>query len=333
MTGFAVPLPARYRVADTLAYHGRDPLSLSERVEGMRFEKPLWLPGGMALLSLEINGHAAVARFDRVLDEAERIEATHIVERLLGLSSDPDGFEALAASAKLAAARPGLRIPLTATLFEAVCWAVIGQQINLTFAATLRREMIALAGTLHPGSGLLAHPEPAAVAALDPADLAARRFSRSKARYLVETSAAIAAGMPSLEDLTAAGPDAAEAALTALRGIGPWTARYILLRGFGFPDVAPVGDSGLATGLERLYGLGTRPDIAEQEAAMRAFAPHRSLATAHLWASLEDQPGAKSRKPTTLVNRPDAIVAKSVPPATAGPVSGPSVQLKRSRSP
>lgn len=333
MTQFAVPLPADYRAADFLAYHGRDPLSLSERVAGTRFEKPLRLSGGLALLSLDISDTVALANFDRALGAAESVEAHDIVARLLGFFSDPAGFEAMAAAATIAAARPGLRIPLTATVFEAVCWAVIGQQINLTFAAALRREMIALAGTQHPGSGLLAHPGPDAVASLDPADLAARRFSRSKARYLVETSAAIAAGTPSLESLAAAGPETAEAALTALRGIGPWTARYILLRGFGFPDVAPVGDSGLATGLERLHGLDRRPDISEQEAAMRAFAPHRSLATVHLWASLKDQPGAKSRKPTTLANRPDAVVAKSVPPATAGPEAGPSVQLKRSRSP
>ena len=290
MSGIVLKLPADYRAADTLAYHGRDGASLSERVIGQRFEKVLALEDGPALLSLEFGPGEAVARFDRQLAGFERDVAAAILIRLLGLAADAPGFEALPAAATLAAARPGLRIPLTATVFEAVCWAVIGQQINLTFAAALRREVIALAGTPHAPSGLIAHPGPEAVAALDPALLTARRFSRSKARYLVETAAAIAAGAPSLEGLEGADAASVEAALTALTGIGPWTARYILLRGFGHPDVAPIGDSGLAAGLQRLNGLAARPNAAEQEEAMRAFAPHRSLATAHLWASLADIP-------------------------------------------
>ncbi len=283
-----IALPGDYRAAETLAYHGRDSSSLSERVVGTRIEKVLDLEGGPVLVALDLGPGEAVARFDRDLSEAECAAALTIVQRMLGLLSDPAGFESLPAASVLAAARPGLRIPLTATVFEAVCWAVIGQQINLAFAATLRRAMIALAGQPHAPSGLIAHPRPDAVAALDPALLTARQFSRSKARYLVDTAAAIASGALSLDPLAEQGPEEAEAALTALRGIGPWTARYVLLRGFGFPDIAPVGDSGLATGLQRLHGLDARPPVAAQEALMRDFAPHRSLATLHLWASLAD---------------------------------------------
>ncbi len=334
MNEMQLPLPADYRVADMLAYHGRDTASVSERVIGSRLEKVLTLAGGQTLLSLDVGPDAAVARFDRVLEGAESQAAHLTVQRLLGLQSDVEAFAALPAATSLHEARPGLRIPLTATPFEALCWAVIGQQINLAFAAALRREMITLAGTPHGPSGLIAHPDAAAVAAIDPAALTARRFSRSKARYLVEAAAAVAAGAPSLEALAGLEAEAIEAALTTLRGIGPWTARYVLLRGFGHPDIAPIGDSGLATGLQRLHGLVARPSAAEQEAAMQAFAPHRSLATAHLWAGLADQAaGAKSRKPVTEASLPSETTAKSVPPATAAPPAGASSQLKRSLSP
>ncbi len=299
MSALRVLLPDDYRAAETLAYHGRDSASLSERVVGTRIEKVLELESGPALLALDLHPGEARAQFDRDLSEPERAAALGIVHRMLGLQSDPAGFEQLTAAALLAAARPGLRIPLTATVFEAVCWAVIGQQINLTFAATLRRAMIGLAGRPHAPSGLVAHPRQEEVAALDPAVLTTRQFSRSKARYLVDTAAAIASGALPLERLAEAGPAEAEAALTALRGIGPWTARYILLRGFGFADVAPVGDSGLATGLQRLHGLDARPSVAAQEALMRDFAPHRSLATLHLWASLADQPAERRLQPVS----------------------------------
>ena len=80
---------------------------------------------------------------------------------------------------------------------------------------------------------------------------------------------------------------AAEKKLTALHGVGIWTARYVLMRA-GFADAAPVGDSALATALQRLHKLPERPDQDETASLMSAFAPHRSLATMHLWTSLKE---------------------------------------------
>jgi len=56
----------------------------------------------------------------------------------------------------------------------------------------------------------------------------------------------------------------------------------------GFADAAPVGDSALATGLQRLHKLPERPDSEQTARLMAAFAPHRSLATMHLWTSLKE---------------------------------------------
>ncbi|MCX5514555.1 DNA repair protein [Kaistia algarum] len=296
-------LPARYRAAEILAYHGRDALSVSERVAGAVIVKPLRLGGEPVLFEIDLSaGDVAILRTDRDLEALEEAQALHVAGRMLGLASDPDGFERLVAAdprvAGLVGMRTGLRIPLTADPWEAVCWAVIGQQINLTFAAALRRALIERAGVVHGRQGLHLHPTPAQVAELDPAELATMRFSRSKASYLVGAARSIAQGELDIAAISALPAGEAEAALVALRGIGPWTARYILLRGFGSPDVAPVGDSGLATGLQRLFGLAERPDIAAQEAAMAVFAPHRSLATAHLWASLTSLSAPSSPPPS-----------------------------------
>jgi 3-methyladenine DNA glycosylase/8-oxoguanine DNA glycosylase len=81
---------------------------------------------------------------------------------------------------------------------------------------------------------------------------------------------------------------AAERELTRVRGIGTWTARYMLMRGAGFADCAPVGDVALAAALQKLTEADERPDANEVVKLMRPFAPHRSLATCHLWASLRD---------------------------------------------
>jgi 3-methyladenine DNA glycosylase/8-oxoguanine DNA glycosylase len=180
-------------------------------------------------------------------------------------------------------------VPLAATPFEALTWAIVGQQINVRFAVSLRRALVELAGRAVPGGGgLLVHPTPEAVAALEPAELTKLRFSRSKAEYLVGMARRVADGSLPLDALGQGSAQAAEAALKAVRGLGPWTARYTLLRGFGFADCAPVGDSGLGTGLQRFLGLAERPDAKETDRLMAAFAPHRSLATCHLWASLNE---------------------------------------------
>ena len=162
---------------------------------------------------------------------------------------------------------------------------IIGQQINISFASSLRREMVLLAG--EKIGDMRAHPTPEAVANIDIADLASRRYSRSKARYLVEAAQAVADRRLDIEALGEGSAIAAERALTAQRGIGIWTARYVLMRG-GFADAAPVGDSALATALQRLHKLPERPDADGTARLMTAFAPHRSIATMHLWTYLRE---------------------------------------------
>jgi 3-methyladenine DNA glycosylase/8-oxoguanine DNA glycosylase len=160
-----------------------------------------------------------------------------------------------------------------------MCWAIVGQQVNLRFAGQLRRTLIELAGIDHP-SGMKAHPAPSGIAALDPDLLGTLKFSRAKAAYLIN---AASSGID-FEALPAGTATAAEAAMTGVKGIGPWTRAYVLLRACAFPDIAPIGDAGLAAALQNFHGMDRRPTVAEQDALMRPFTPWRSLATAHLWA-------------------------------------------------
>src|SRR6185436_1204826 len=136
------------------------------------------------------------------------------------------------ATAGLVARRRGLRIPLTADPFEALTWAVLGQQVNLAFAFTLRRNLLSLVGAPAP-RGMRAHATAAEVARLDPADLIRRQLSRSKAQYVVELSRAVAGGELPLDALHGAAASRIEETLLARRGVGPWTAAYVMLRGYG----------------------------------------------------------------------------------------------------
>ena len=290
---FALQLQAGYRAAEVLAYHGRDPISPAERVEGTRLYKAISTPGGPAVLEIALGRRRADARLQtgRPPDAATMRDAHRIALRLLGLTMDVRGFEAFAEGhpvlAPLVGARPGLHLPLTATVFDGLCWAIVGQQINLAFAFGLRRDVIELAGERI--GDLIAHPTPERLAALDVETLRRRRFSRSKAAYLLDTAAAVASSRLELEALGARSAIDAERALTAWRGIGTWTARYVLMRGIGFADAAPIGDAALAAALAHATGAARRPTADEADALMRPFAPYRSLATFHLWANLKDR--------------------------------------------
>lgn len=291
---FQLQLPADFRIQEALAYHGRDKDGPTERLVGdNRLIKTLLLDGVPSLLDLTFkNGRLDCQVIaEQRLSPAAMAQAHHIVQRMIGLSSDASGFETRgrrdAAIRRLTRSQPGLRIPLTPTAFEALAWAIIGQQINLAFATSLRRELIELAGTAIPGaSGMRLHPDAAIIAALDPSDLTSRRFSRSKAAYLIDAAKLVAAGSLDLAALADGPASQAEARLLAIRGLGPWTSNYVMLRGFGFADAVPVGDSALATALQRFHQREIRPDAKETAILMAAFAPHRSLATCHFWASL-----------------------------------------------
>jgi AraC family transcriptional regulator of adaptative response / DNA-3-methyladenine glycosylase II len=282
---FMLHLPAGYRVKELLAYHARDPQSISERSEGNRIWKALHTDDGPAVVEIGIEPGQAWVRVhaETKLGLASMATLHGAAVKILALTHDVAQFETR--HAEFVQNRRGLRMPLLPTGFDALCWGIIGQQINVKFACALRRDMVELAG--EQIGDMRAHPTPERIADLDISVLAARRYSRSKARYLVDAAQAVAAGKLDIENLGEGSAIAAEKALTAQRGIGTWTARYVLMRG-GFADAAPVGDSALATALQRLHQLPERPDADQTARLMSRFAPHRSLATMHLWTSLKE---------------------------------------------
>jgi AraC family transcriptional regulator of adaptative response / DNA-3-methyladenine glycosylase II len=282
---FMLQLPAGYRAKEILAYHARDPEGLSERSDGNRIWKALHTGDGPAVLEIAIEpGQAWVKVHADTKLGRDAMAALHAASlKILALTNDVTQFEGRHAS--LVAPRRGLRMPLLPTAFDALAWGIIGQQINVKFATSLRRDLVELAG--EKIGAMRAHPTPEAVANMDEGDLTSRRYSRSKARYLIDAAQAVADGRLPLETLGEGSALAAEKALIAQRGIGVWTARYVLMRG-GFADAAPVGDVALAAALQRLYGLPERPNTDQTAQLMAVYAPHRSLATMHLWTYLKE---------------------------------------------
>jgi len=282
---FMLQLPPLYRAKEILAYHARDPQSLSERSEGNRIWKALHTEDGPAVLEISIEAPQAWVRVHAQnklgRDSMAALHAAAL--KILALTNEVAQFETR--HPEFVKNRRGLRMPLLPTGFDALCWGIIGQQINVKFACALRRDMVELAG--EKIGDMQTHPTPERVANIDVAALTARRYSGSKAKYLIGAAQAVAGGKLDIENLGERSAIAAEKALTAQHGIGTWTARYVLMRS-GFADAAPVGDSALATALQRLHKLPERPDADQTARLMSVFAPHRSLATMHLWTSLKE---------------------------------------------
>ena len=289
--GVILRLPEGYRIDDTLAYIGRDPASPTERVRGRTAARALSLAGGPARVTVELAAGHARCRIEaeRTLAADERAAAHAAVVRWLALDGDAGpGREAARRDdwRRLLARRPGLRVPRTPSVFEGLTWAILGQQVNLAFAYRLRSRVIELAGErLDPW--LVCHPTPARLAAIDPADLTRRQLSRRKTEYLLEAAKAVAGGLD-LEALPAGSATRAAQRLSSLRGVGPWTVQYVLMRGCGFGDCVPASDVALARAAQSFFALDHRPDASEVERLLASFAPLRSLATFHLWSLTGD---------------------------------------------
>lgn len=237
------------------------------------------------VLRLEVQGAA-------INDGTVRL-ALEQIRRTFLLDEDPSAFRAVVAadpvvSAVLAPYR-GLRPVLIADPYEALIWAIIGQQINVSFARKLKIALSLLCGnSLEVGDArfpLL--PTPEAVAALDPAALQALQFSRQKVQYLIDTSAAVASGSINFADLATMPYDEAVAALTRHRGIGRWTAEYVMMRGLGARDSIPAADLGLRAIIGRAYGLDRTATEDEVREIAQRWAGWRGWVSWVWWLQLQ----------------------------------------------
>ncbi len=149
----------------------------------------------------------------------------------------------------------GVRPPVYAEPFEGVSWAILGQQITVGFAAQLKERVAARYGTIvDQESGLFVFPSAATMSRASIDDLRALKLSRQKAETLIRVAQAVEEGIWDWHRLyTMPSQDAFEM-LVQMKGIGPWTADYCLLRVFGHPDILPTGDVALRRAWGRITG-------------------------------------------------------------------------------
>ncbi len=302
-----LPLPEGFRMADVLAFHRRDPQQLAERTfesdVGTGLDKGLVWKGRPACLEIRVNRAELRARC--VIDGVDGANAgdadaqdalAGLVRHMLGLDQPVEAFERAHAGhpqlGPLLARNAGLRVPQAATPFEALSWAIVGQQVSLGAAVALRRKLILAVGRQH-SSGLMCYPDASSLLQLDAGALRVAGCSQTKAEALLTLARAEVEGELPLDDWMGRGlqgdassalpVDEIRARLLAIRGIGPWTVNYALLRGFGWLDGSLYGDAAVRRGLQHLIGSSDRIGEREAERWLAPFSPWRALVAAHLW--------------------------------------------------
>ncbi|HUF19616.1 MAG TPA: DNA-3-methyladenine glycosylase 2 [Burkholderiales bacterium] len=200
------------------------------------------------------------------------------VRRLFDLGAEPQRIAQRLG--KLGARRPGLRLPGAFDGFEVATRAVLGQQISVKAATTLAGRFAAAFGEPvdmpFPELRLLT-PTAARVAAASPADLTAIGVTSARARTLIALARAMADDPNLLEP--GADVDAALARIKSIPGIGEWTAQYLAMRAFSWPDAFPATD----LGIRKALGSDSEREILARAEAWR---PWRGYAAMHLWRTL-----------------------------------------------
>jgi AraC family transcriptional regulator of adaptative response / DNA-3-methyladenine glycosylase II len=205
------------------------------------------------------------------------------VTRVFDLDADAAAIARhLARDARLARALAGreVRVPGAFDRFEAAVRALLGQQVSVAAARTLAARLVLACGrALDRPDGPLTHafPDAGAVAA---APLDRLGLTRARAATLRGFAGAVAGG--TLDLTSFADLDEAIARLTAMPGIGDWTAQYIAMRALGEPDAFPAGDLGVRRALARGGRVASERAV---RARAEAWRPWRAYATIALWTA------------------------------------------------
>ncbi len=186
----------------------------------------------------------------------------------------------------------GLRLIGIEDLFETLCWSIIGQQINLTFAYKLKRRLVEKFGTAIEFNGEVYHTFPSCeiLSLITIEELREMQFSTRKAEYIIGTAKAFVSKELSKEKIKAL-PDftGRHKALTNIKGIGVWTANYALMKSLRELQAIPFGDVGLLNALKNHTIIKDRSETEKIEELFKKFAGWESYLVIYLWRSLADK--------------------------------------------
>ena len=249
----------------------------------------LWYEGGVHRVvgSRELRIEAATGGVDvEPLDE----ETKPVARAMLGADFELDPFYAWAQGdevlRKLVPRLAGLRPPLAPDPYEALVSAISAQQVSLFAAFAIRNRMVERFG-VH-GVHAYAFPTRERMAEASEQQLTELGFSRRKAEYVL----GVARADVDFEALRNLPDDEVKTNLTAIRGLGEWSADWFLARHLARPRAWPAGDLGLVKAVSAFYFGGRKLSIAEVREAGARFDPFQNLTAHYLLTGYRTAPPA-----------------------------------------
>lgn len=185
----------------------------------------------------------------------------------------------------------GLRIVKINDMFEGICWAIIGQQINLKFAYTLKKRLVEGYGEnmVYDNEDYFLFPSPEVISKLNVEDLKQLQFTTRKAEYIIGIANLFSEGIIKKEELALEKDyEKLKKKLVSIRGVGNWTADYTIMKCFDINEAFPIADVGIHNALKGILELDKKPTIEEIEKLSLNWREWQAYTTFYLWRWLYD---------------------------------------------
>src|SRR5690625_228382 len=285
--------PKIFSFSECIAFLKRSRQSLLHRVYEREIYKALRIAGRKILIRITFDQRALIITFPQA--QPTHHMKQHIKNYVLlwfDLERDISSLYHMAKAdsilCQLTEKYYGYRMIRIPDFFEAMSWAIIGQQIHLTFAYRLKKRLVEYYGEklMWEGVDFCLFPKPDKIALLNVSDLRNLQFSRRKAEYIIDIARLLSEGNISKEMFQQKNYINLKKQLMRLRGVGHWTADYVMMRYFGRSEAFPIADVGLHRALEDRLTLGRRPTIEEIRKRAKSWRGWEAYATFYLWRSL-----------------------------------------------
>lgn len=288
--------PEEFSFEECLVYLNRSDIECLHKVKNGEVLKFVRFGEWDVLLGMSEEGPTIRVSFlNRIPPKWVRAKAAKYVWDMFDLQTNLEPFYELATHddilKTLIARYKGLRIVKIDDLFECLCWAVIGQQINLKFAYTLKKRLVENYGEKldFDGDEYFTFPSANVISMLQVEDLKQLQFTTRKAEYLIGIAQLCADGILKKEELNLEQDyEKLKKRLESIRGIGSWTADYTIMKCFNLNSAFPLADVGIHNALKGILGRDHKPALHEIQKFAEGWRGFEAYAAFYIWRWLYD---------------------------------------------
>lgn len=292
---FEINAVAPFRLDFTVWALRRRPTNIVDRWDGETYRRALVIQGDLIEIAVtqpdkaEAVLHIFVSGANKT-EELKTAVAT-VIEKMLGTQINCTDFYTLAGRddnlRSLSNRFMGLKPVRFPTVFEALVNAISCQQLSLDFGITILNRLTETVGSkivLSSGKSN-AFPTARELRLLTVEDLRSMSFSRQKANYLLNLANRIIDNETEIENIAGLGNERIAWTLQEIKGVGRWTAEYVMLRGMGKLDVFPGDDAGAQNSLQKFLNLPIKPSYSQVERVTAPWYPYSGFVYFHLLLS------------------------------------------------